>query len=261
MAIRAHIFASSLLFASLVLCMGAVASSERAASQALFVSQPLPTSVAPECPVTIPNGNVPPYNPFPNPSLHHGNGALWTVLTPDGVLRVDSRFTQPDGSIRMKFMWWRAGEGAGPLSIEGRRLDASAPPAIASIPSGYNDDGFQASSITFPTEGCWEITGKAGTSSLTFVLFVVRVPDSATPEPIFPVDTPVLPAQTETLLPTAAPAVTVEPVATAVPTMAVGMPDTGRPELGWLTAILLLSVCLLGAGAWAVLMRSRAPNT
>jgi hypothetical protein len=261
MAVRTCAFSSSLLLAALIPFLMPVGSAKTAASQALSGSQPLPTSAEPGCPVTIPNGNVPPYNPFPNASLHHGNGALWTVLTPDGVLRADSHITQPDGSIRMKFMWWRAGEGAGPLSIEGHRLDASAPPAIASILSGYYDNGFQASSITFPTEGCWEITGKAGTSSLTFVLFVVKVPDRATPEPILPVDTPVLPTQTVPLLPTAAPPVTVEPVATATPTATAGIPNTGRPDFGWLIAIVLLSLCLLGAGAWVALMCSRAPNT
>ena len=44
----------------------------------------------------------------------------------------------------------------------------------ASIPSGYGDRGFQPAGVTFPTEGCWEVTGKAGTSTLTFVTFVIK---------------------------------------------------------------------------------------
>lgn len=73
----------------------------------------------------------------------------------------------------MKFPWWR-GEGVrGGLTIEGRRLDASAPLLEAQIPEGYGDTGFQASVIVFPTEGCWAVTARAGEASLTFVTLVV----------------------------------------------------------------------------------------
>jgi hypothetical protein len=34
--------------------------------------------------------------------------------------------------------------------------------------------GFQASGVQFPTEGCWEVTGTVGTTSLTFVTFVIK---------------------------------------------------------------------------------------
>jgi hypothetical protein len=34
--------------------------------------------------------------------------------------------------------------------------------------------GFQASGVYFPTEGCWEVTGKVGTTSLTFVTVVIK---------------------------------------------------------------------------------------
>lgn len=54
------------------------------------------------------------------------------------------------------------------LTISGRLLDADAPPPKARIPGGY-PTGFQASNLAFPTDGCWEISAKAGTSALTFV--------------------------------------------------------------------------------------------
>ena len=54
------------------------------------------------------------------------------------------------------------------LTIAGRRLDADASPAKATIPCCY-PTGFQASGLAFPTEGCWQISAKAGTSELTFV--------------------------------------------------------------------------------------------
>ncbi|MDE3111597.1 MAG: hypothetical protein KGK34_01490 [Chloroflexota bacterium] len=42
------------------------------------------------------------------------------------------------------------------------------------MPDGYGDTGFQASGVLFPTEGCWEITGAVGNSTLTFVTLVRR---------------------------------------------------------------------------------------
>jgi hypothetical protein len=80
---------------------------------------------------------------------------------------------QSDGALAMKFFWWRGVHGA--LTIEGKRLDAPAPPLRSRIPEGYGDIGFQSSAIIFPTEGCWQVTGKVGASSLTFVTRVVKV--------------------------------------------------------------------------------------
>jgi hypothetical protein len=124
------------------------------------------------CPVTSPNGSTPPGE---KPGGHHGNGALWTVLPTDGKVIIRpgvSGSIQPAGSLAMKFPWWRAVRGR--LTIQGRRLDAKAPPLRVSIPEGYGDSGFQATGLIFPTEGCWEVTGKAGEASLTFVTDVVR---------------------------------------------------------------------------------------
>ena len=70
-----------------------------------------------------------------------------------------------DGSLSMKFPWWRGVKGK--LTIAGRRLDGSVPPLRARIPDGYGDIGFQATALIFPTEGCWEVTGKVGDTSLT----------------------------------------------------------------------------------------------
>jgi hypothetical protein len=78
-----------------------------------------------------------------------------------------------DGSISAKFGWWRGPEG--PLRIEGRRLDATAPPVGASIPDGYASSGFQPSGVLFPTEGCWEVTGRVADASLSFVVLVIRL--------------------------------------------------------------------------------------
>jgi hypothetical protein len=103
----------------------------------------------------------------------HGNDELWVGgLGGDGVIRADSRFVERDGSIGWKLGWWRIATGT--LTITGRRLDASAPPLRSSIPDGYGLSGFQASGVSFPTPGCWAVTGTVGGSELSFVTLVVR---------------------------------------------------------------------------------------
>jgi len=73
----------------------------------------------------------------------------------------------------MKFWWWRLVKGR--LTIEGRRLDNPAPPLHSIIPDGYGEIGFQASGLVFPTPGCWEVTGRIGDKSLTFVTLVEKI--------------------------------------------------------------------------------------
>ena len=163
----------------------------------LFVTEPggavnLPAA-SPEaspapCPLTQPNGNQ-------APGMGHepggyGNDALWTTLTmwserPGVVVVPNDGRIAPDGMINgMKWAWYRYVSGR--LTIEGRRLDAPAPPLEADIPDGYGDSGFQVSGLTFPSAGCWEITGRVGDASLTFVV-IVAVPAAtdarATPLP------------------------------------------------------------------------------
>jgi hypothetical protein len=130
--------------------------------------QPIPL---PACPVTVPNGNTPPDEAYA--PEYHGNGVLWTVLWPEGNILIAPQNIEPDGSWSMKFMWWRGVKGQ--LTIEGRRLDADAAPLRADIPDGYGDSGIQASALIFPTDGCWEVTGRVGDAALTFVTRVTRL--------------------------------------------------------------------------------------
>jgi hypothetical protein len=143
----------------------------------------------PTCAVTLPNGSEPPgvfthHGPNDNPgsksykSYLFGNGKLWTTLWPNGTVEfrtggpgsVDSH-----GSLGMKFPWWRGVRGK--LTIEGKRLDGPAPPLRARIPEGYGDTGFQPTGLIFPTYGCWEVTGRVGVASLTFVTRVIQIKD------------------------------------------------------------------------------------
>jgi hypothetical protein len=122
-----------------------------------------------QCRVIQPNGATPP-GEAPS-DLNHGNGKLWTVLWPHGVVIASGPDqVRPDGSIGMKFPWWRGVRGR--LRIEGHRLDGIAPPLRTEM-SDYGPTGFQASGLIFPTPGCWEVTGQAGPASLTFVTLVV----------------------------------------------------------------------------------------
>lgn len=100
-------------------------------------------------------------------------GSLW----PDATVMIGPRSLGSilhDGSLWMKYPWFRAGL-TGKLRITGERLDAAAPPLKVDIPSsGYPDTGFQATGLIFPTEGCWQITGQVGDTTLTFVNRVIR---------------------------------------------------------------------------------------
>ena len=70
---------------------------------------------------------------------------------------------------RNKVLWIRP-KGT-QLEISGRRLDSESSPLVARIPCCY-PTGFQATGLAFPTAGCWEVTAKAGSSTLTFVTLV-----------------------------------------------------------------------------------------
>jgi hypothetical protein len=136
------------------------------------------------CPVTRPNGNQPPpdANVFGREAGPFGNDALWTSLGiwGHGAVRVPADHVQPDGSLGpMKWAWYRYVPGK--LTIEGRRLDAPAPPLRAWVPDGYGDIGFQATALTFPTGGCWKIIGRVGDARLTVVVLVLPPPTAATP--------------------------------------------------------------------------------
>jgi hypothetical protein len=129
-----------------------------------------------ECPTTPPNGMTPPgESEFQN---YYGNGALYTALWPEGVIEFDPSGPgeiRPDGSLAMKFPWWR-GEGiSGPIQVSGERLDQAGQGVTAEMPDGYGDTGFQASALVFPSEGCWEVTARVDDSQLTFIVEVVRI--------------------------------------------------------------------------------------
>ena len=118
------------------------------------------------CPVTIPNGSQPPTKMLSGP-LMHGNGKLWVGLSPDGIWLVKPL---RNGSLPTKFAWWR--EVAGPLTLEGHRLDKPRESFHSASARDYGESGFIPSSANFSSAGCWEVTGKVNDTALTFVVDV-----------------------------------------------------------------------------------------
>jgi hypothetical protein len=99
------------------------------------------------------------------------NGTLWM-----GYTRADRAFVaRPRGQ---KIGWYRAaGSPWGRLRVTGARLDAEAPPVRFSSAVTYPFRvGFQPSSLTFPTEGCWRIVARIGLTR-TFGFVVPVEPD------------------------------------------------------------------------------------
>jgi hypothetical protein len=157
-------------------CIQSGANSQAASSNPL--ASPASSKSVSSCSVTVPNGKFPVGYESGAMLSNHGNddGTLFTWLWEDGEVAF-----QPGGpgqisraGLSMKWPWVRAMDVQGLLIIVGRRLDAPAPPLRADIPGGNAFYGFTPTALIFPTVGCWEVTGRVGASSLTFVTLVER---------------------------------------------------------------------------------------
>jgi hypothetical protein len=130
-----------------------------------------------DCPVTLPNQSTPPGQPFS--PRYYGNGKVWTVLWRDGHVIVSPGEhgpgrVLPDGSLAMKFPWWRGVPGK--LKIQGARIDGPAPAMRAIVPDGYGEIGFQSTELVFPREGCWRVIAAVGSAVLEFnTLVTLRI--------------------------------------------------------------------------------------
>jgi hypothetical protein len=132
------------------------------------------------CPVTLPRSGPSsiPKESFFGWESSYGDGRLAVGgLWPNGVIKAGPEFVEKDGSVGMKFGWWHGIPGK--LDITGRRLDGSARYLRADIPDGYGETGFQATGLYFPTEGCWEVTGRVDTTHRTFITYVIKTGTSA----------------------------------------------------------------------------------
>ena len=118
------------------------------------------------CPITKPEGGT------------YRNESLEAILPAGGKFIFKpggSGFVDHDGALGIKVGWERLAHGQ--LSVGGRRLDGQAAPARAYIPDGYGDIGFQPIYLVFPAPGCWEITGRLGAMTLTFIVLVEKEGD------------------------------------------------------------------------------------
>jgi hypothetical protein len=100
------------------------------------------------------------------------HGHLIAGTLPDGG---SMAIIERDGAITTKLGWWRGLQGR--LVISGHRLDKKAAPLKADLPplNSYGATGFIPSGLTFPTTGCWRVSGKLGRAHLSFVLSVTKV--------------------------------------------------------------------------------------
>jgi hypothetical protein len=113
-------------------------------------------------------------NAYLRAGLHWPHGVLRAGILPDGgAMAIINR----DGSISAKLGWWRGLPRK--LIIAGRRLDAPSPPLRADVSDGYGARGFQPSTLTFPTVGCWRVVGKLRPATLTFVVKVTKLKPTA----------------------------------------------------------------------------------
>jgi hypothetical protein len=120
---------------------------------------------ASSCPATGAIRAEPPRDPNADP---FGSGP-WYINADRTIWAGWDAVRMKAGPQGNKVLWIRP-QGT-QLKVSGRRLDSHAPPARAEIPCCY-PTGFQASGLYFPTEGCWEISAKAGRSELTFITHV-----------------------------------------------------------------------------------------
>ena len=113
------------------------------------------------------------------------NSRLWTLANYHGSFVASPEYVNPDGSIWLKAPWFAAGPRGrskrgprGVLHITGRRLDAVDVRLRATTNQvwvdGYGGSGVWAAVITFPSEGCWTVTGRVQRTTHTFRLLVSK---------------------------------------------------------------------------------------
>lgn len=122
------------------------------------------------CPVTEPPWIKPPQDA----AVQNEPGFGYYFVNEDSSILASAQWTMDKEYSRVsedgvKVGWYRP-EGA-ELMITGRRLDGDASALDAHIPCCY-PSRFQSSGLFFPTEGCWEVTAKAGDSELSFIVWI-----------------------------------------------------------------------------------------
>ncbi|HXG76908.1 MAG TPA: hypothetical protein VNJ53_10090 [Gaiellaceae bacterium] len=124
----------------------------------------LPAATADRCPATVARDS----------KGRYGNGLLQTTLGRDGRLRALRR----DGVLFQKLAWLPLAGLRGTLVVRGERLDAPGRMRVLGVYWGHASrgpaaQGSWASAVTFPSAGCYRITGRVGDVALSYVASVV----------------------------------------------------------------------------------------
>jgi hypothetical protein len=159
----------------LAACMGC-------SSNTPFKGEELPESPPDSCPVTgAPQPRFTPPSPFPrwpdNRSFWYGTPELWTAVP---VSHSWENLPHDEHGYTQKVLWWNENyfwrnEPQPDLMVTGKRLDAPAPPLVASnATNGFHGtlQSFMLVGVEIPTPGCWEITAEYKGDELSFVVWV-----------------------------------------------------------------------------------------
>lgn len=135
---------------------------------------PSPTMDIAVCPRTMPTRAPEAVRSMPGWNRAYGNSELWIGgLGEEGVLQFTERMVSAEGYIDWKAAWWRLKPGV--LSITGQEVYNELMTILPQVPEGYGLSGFQSTSVRFPGEGCYEVTGTVGDEPLTFTTYVMIV--------------------------------------------------------------------------------------
>lgn len=110
-------------------------------------------------------------------TVWYRNGSLWAA--PDRALQ--GKFYAGVGN---KVLWYRfdgRSFNQGVL-VSGSRLDGTSPPLRNTFGVNYVGFAYQPSSLFFPTQGYWDVSGRVGNLTLAFVVYVY--PQSACQAPV-----------------------------------------------------------------------------
>ena len=107
------------------------------------------------------------------PSGRYGTGRLWVTLPAGGILHAQ-RNQPDDGLFGTKLGWTPDRDRDLTLTVSGRRLDAPGRMTVKGVFWGHSSTGKGgwASAVAFPSAGCWRITGRAGPTTVSYVVKV-----------------------------------------------------------------------------------------
>jgi hypothetical protein len=107
-------------------------------------------------------------------SRRFGSSRLWVTLPLGGVLHVKRNWPD-DGMFGTKIGWTPDRNRNLTLTVSGRRVDAAGRMRVLGVFWGHSSTGkgSWASAVAFPAGGCWRITGRAGATTVSYVVRVV----------------------------------------------------------------------------------------